>query len=90
MTRASPRRAVQNHRGKAVRLNSPAQELPFSENMLLPGVFPERARPHPCGKRCIGWQCRVATRILPAEKILHALSMMGVHFAGKATASIPC
>ena len=45
------RRAEENDRRNAIRLDRPAQQLARREQMLLPRVFIERARPHPLRER---------------------------------------
>jgi len=48
---ARTRRAVENHRAKAIGLEQPPQRFPFAEEMPLPGEFVERPRPHPRRQR---------------------------------------
>ncbi len=44
-------RAVKNHRPEPVGGDQPAEQLAFGQEMLLPGKFRKRPRPHPRSKR---------------------------------------
>ena len=46
-----PRRAVENERGEAIRLDGAAQELALTEDVILAQHLAEGLRAHPCGKR---------------------------------------
>ena len=49
-----PRRAEKDDRGDAVRLDRAPQQFARAEDVLLPGVFLERARAHPFRERRFG------------------------------------
>jgi len=62
-------RAVEEDGGDPVGLDRPAQELARTEDVLLPGVFFERAGPHPGAQGCVEIGGRVGRGL---EKIAHA------------------
>ena len=62
-----PQRIIE---GRRAALDQPAQELPLADDVLLPDVLVERARPHPRGER----RARVR-RVVGGLRLEHGLGL---------------